>query len=116
MAKRVQELEDRVAKNSNNSSKPPSSDGLSKPQRTRSLRQSSGRKSGAQEGHAGHRLEMVEKPDRVKQYRVGVCAQCHTSLEKVAVQRVEKRQEYELPPIRLIVTEHQTEVLSALRL
>jgi len=110
LAQRVQELEDRVAKNSNNSSKPPSSDGLSKPKRTRSLRQSSGKKSGAQEGHTGHRLEMVKKPDRVKQYPVKECLQCHASLEKVSVERVERRQEYELPPIRLIVTEHQAEV------
>lgn len=110
LAQRVQELEDRVAKNSNNSSKPPSSDGLSKPKHTRSLRQSSGKKSGAQEGHTGHRLEMVKKPDRVKQYPVKECLQCHASLAKVSVERVERRQEYELPPIRLIVTEHQAEV------
>jgi len=110
LAKRVQELEDKQAKNSNNSSKPPSSDGMSKPKRTRSLRKSSGKKSGAQEGHPGHRLEMAEKPDRVKRYSVERCAQCQASLEKTSVQRIEKRQEYELAPIRLMVIEHQTEV------
>jgi transposase len=110
LAKRVEELEDKLAKNSHNSSKPPSSDGLKKPQRGRSLRQSSGKKSGAQEGPPGHRLEMVEKPDKVKRYPVEVCSQCQASLEKAAVKRVEKRQEYELPPIRLLVTEHQAEV------
>jgi len=110
LAKRVQELEDKQAKNSNNSSKPPCSDGLSKTKRTRSLRKSSGKKSGAQEGHPGHRLEMAKKPDMVKRYAVERCAQCQVSLEKTSIERIEKRQEYELPPIQLMVIEHQAEV------
>lgn len=83
---------------------------MNKPNRTRSLRKSSGKKSGAQDGHPGHHLEMVEKPDQVRRYPVEVCSQYQTSLEKTSVKRIEKRQEYELPPIRLIVTEHQAEV------
>jgi transposase len=99
LAKRVQELEDKLSKNSHNSSKPPSSDGLKKPKRTRSLRKPSGKKSGAQKGHAGHRLEMMEKPDRVKRYSVEQCSRCQASLKKTAVERIEKRQKYELPVI-----------------
>jgi transposase len=110
LAKRVQELEDKQAKDSHNSSKPPSSDGMKKAKRTRSLRKPSGRKSGAQEGHPGYRLEMVEKPDKVERYPVERCAQCQASLEKTTVKRIERRQEYELPSIRLLVTEHQVEV------
>jgi transposase len=109
-AARIQALEDQLAKNSSNSGKPPSSDGLKKPSRNRSLRRSSGKKSGAQPGHPGHRLEMSTHPDRVERHAVQRCAHCQVSLEKVQVDHLEKRQEYELPPMRLIVSEYQAEV------
>jgi transposase len=108
-AARIQALEDQHAKNSSNSGKPPSSDGLKKPSRNRSLRRSSGKKSGAQPGHPGHRLAMSPQPDRVARHPVQCCAHCQGSLKNVLVDHLEKRQEYELPPMRLIVTEHQAE-------
>ena len=60
----VAELQAKLDQNSRNSSKPPSSDGYSKPSpKKRSLRERSGRKPGGQEGHAGAHLERVEVPD-----------------------------------------------------
>ena len=53
---RIQELEQRLNKNSSNSSKSPSSDGLSKPPRTTSLRENGKNKSGGQAGHKGETL------------------------------------------------------------
>jgi len=52
LAARIQVLEDRISKNSGNSGKPPSSDGLNKPA-PKSTRKRHGRKSGGQAGHAG---------------------------------------------------------------
>lgn len=63
---RVQELEARLAKDSHNSSKPPSSDGLVR--KTKSLRRRSGKKPGGQLGHRGQTLRLVAEPDRVVEH------------------------------------------------
>jgi transposase len=104
---RVQELEGRLAKDSHNSSKPPSSDGLRR--KTRSLRQRSGKKPGGQPGHRGSTLPLVATPDQVVTYHPVVCTTCQTPLAGVPVERVERRQVRDLPPIRLVVTEHRSE-------
>ena len=107
---RVQELEDQLAKNSQNSSKPPSSDGLKKPSpKPSQAREKGKRKSGGQKGHQGHTLEMSANPDEVVRYQVSSCPQCQADLSWVEVEGVGKRQVYELPPARLVVTEHQAE-------
>lgn len=106
---RVQALEDQLNKDSHNSGKPPSSDGLKKP--VSSQKRPSHKKVGGQAGHAGYRLEPVEKADYVEVHSVKRCAHCAASLEDVAAKRVSKRQVFDLPSeIRLEVTEHQVEV------
>jgi transposase len=106
---RVHELEARLAKDSHNSNKPPSSDGLKRQvPKTRSLRRHSGKKPGGQLGHQGETLRLVATPDAVVEHRPRVCAGCQTPLsaETTVVLR-ERRQVQEVPPLRLHVTEHQ---------
>src|SRR6218665_2346078 len=69
---RVKELERKLGQNSNNSSKPPSSDGFNKPN-PKSLRGKSGKSSGGQPGHKGHHLEMKDHPDHIITYPVSAC-------------------------------------------
>jgi transposase/regulator of replication initiation timing len=109
LRERVQTLEEQLAKDSHNSHQPPSSDGLAKP-KPKSLRPKSERPTGAQPGHPGHTLRLVEQPDRVVPHRVERCAHCGRALDRQAPDRVERRQVFDLPEPKLEVTEHQAEV------
>src|SRR6478752_2783888 len=103
---RVQEPEARLAKDSHNSSKPPSSDGLKR--KTKSLRTRSGKKPGGQLGHRGETLRLVALPDEVVEHRPSHCPQCQTPLVNAEVVLRERRQVHELPTaVRLHITEHQ---------
>ncbi len=105
---RVEALENQQRKNSRNSSKPPASDGFER--RTKSLRDKSERKSGAQEGHPGSTLEWVEEVDEIVLHQVNQCQGCGASLVESPVVEWDLRQVQDLPPIQLQVIEHQAEV------
>ena len=104
---RVQELEARLNKDSHNSHKPPSSDGLAKLPRRRSRRQRSGKPAGGQAGHAGMTLRQVAKPDQVVPHAPQVCQGCGARLATELLEIHARRQVFELPPSRPLVIEHQ---------
>ncbi len=104
----VADLRRQLDKNSSNSSKPPSSDGMKKPPRIAgSTRGRSGKTSGGQAGHAGDTLKPVAKPDVVERHEAEACRHCLAGLTIAMVTGVEKRQVFDLPEPRLEVTEHQ---------
>jgi transposase len=106
---RIAELERRLGLNSSNSSKPPSSDGLKKPARVRSLREKSKRKPGGQTGHAGETLRQSAEPDKIEHHFPLACVECGTPLtQDMAQEGHAARQVFDLPePKPLIVTEHR---------
>ena len=107
MKARITELERQLGQNSNNSSKPPSSDGFKK--KPKSLRPTGG-KTGGQPGHKGHKLKMTDTPDEIIVHEVCQCGNCHASLALEPVLDYESRQVFDLPRIRLWATEHQAQI------
>ena len=102
----MREIEGRLALSSRHSSKPPSTDGLSKP-KPKSLRPAGQHPTGGQKGHLGHTLKKVAAPDYVETDRPPPhCEACHQPLEGIA-SVVETRQVFDSPPLPYEVTEHQ---------
>ena len=76
LTQKIADLTEKKNKNSNNSSKPPSSDGLNKPNKKRSLREKTDKKQGGQPGHEGHHLEIIGEPDEVIELKPKQCQSC----------------------------------------
>lgn len=107
LTERVSELERQLGRNSRNSSQPPAGDGLRKP--PRSQREKSGRKAGGQGGHPGGTLRQVAQPDQVVTHAVASCAGCGADLQAQEPTACARRQVFDLPPLKLEVTEHRAE-------
>jgi len=111
LEERVKSFEERLNKNSSNSSKPPSTDAYaSKKPKPKSRRIKSGKKVGGQKGHPGTTLRMVDNPDETVIHKVNECSHCHTSLEDEEAKDYERRQTFDIPPVRLHSTEHRAEI------
>lgn len=104
---RVEMLETQVCKNSRNSSKPPSSDGLAK--KTRSLRESSGKAPGGQAGHKGTTLKRVAQATQTIDHPLPwQCDHCHGALPLADAEVAECRQVLDVPAAAFDVIEHRT--------
>jgi len=106
---RISELERRLGLTSETSSKPPSSDGLKRANRTKSLRKKGLRKKGGQKGHKGTTLKASANPEHTVIHPVTECDGCKSCLKDVVSNDPIIRQVFDLPKINLEVTEHQAE-------
>jgi transposase len=102
----VTELQARLNKDSHNSSKPPSSDGLKKKPNPKSQRGKSGKRSGGQPGHRGSTLRMNDQADHMVSHSPDACP-CGALLTGVPETGFDRRQVFDLPPMKLEVTEHR---------
>jgi transposase len=105
LLQRVKVLEERVNLDSNNSSKPPSSNGPGG--MNRAQRRASDRKRGAQPGHKGHTRAMLDEGevDRVVDCKPQAVCECGGHVEVAAAPQ--RHQVFEVPPMRAQVDEYR---------
>jgi transposase len=106
----LQAFQARLAKNSRNSSKPPSSDGYGKVKRTESLRKAGDKPNGGQPGHEGHTLQASAQPDQIETHDAAICVHCQASLVGIEASGYEERQVFDIPAIRIVITAHRAAV------
>lgn len=97
-------LRSQLGQNSSNSHKPPTSDGLTKQPAIPRLK---GGKTGGQLGHEGQTLKMSSQIDKTVIHKPTACTGCGKSLTNQIFMLCEKRQVFEIPEPKLIVTQHE---------
>jgi transposase len=112
LGEQIKQLQERLAKDSHNSSLPPSSDRFVRQKKAaKSLRTRSGKKAGGQAGHQGQTLQMHANPDEVICLpAVMECEHCHRDLREIASKTIERRQVMDVPaPAPLQITQYEGE-------
>ena len=102
----IAELRRRLDADSSNSSIPPSTEGLRKKPATGRRR---GGRKGKQPGEAGRHLAQTAEPDEIVCHIPDRCDGCGDALADADVVGVARRQVFDIPPIRLSVTEHRAQ-------
>lgn len=109
----IVELRHRLNQNSQNSNKPPSSDGLAKKTTKPALPKGTSKPNGGQLGHTGKTLKMVATPDTIIVHHAPSCSCCSRPFAESDIEQViQRRQVFDIPAPHLVVTEHQIGVIS----
>ena len=110
LRERVSELEQRLKRNSQNSSLPPSQDPPSAPPRPQ--QEASGRRPGGQPGHAGRNrplLPLARVNELIEHWpqRCHACARVFGESERIDAAAPQRHQVCELPPLAVTLSEHR---------
>ena len=108
LLQRLQELEARLAKDSHNSSKPPSSDPPFKKPPPRSLRKRSGKPPGGQKDHPGATRTLVDTPEHTVVVPLSGACECGRDGMAIPVEVLPERRQVADLVIRREVTEYRT--------
>jgi transposase len=110
LAARAEELARRLARDSSNSSKPPSSDGPYRKPRDRSLREKTGRRPGKQPGAESSTLRQSPFPDEIVECPPAACGTCGADLSGEPVLAEQRLQVFDaVPPPPPRVTEYRVQ-------
>jgi transposase len=101
--KRIAELEKRLNLDSQNSSKPPSSDSPYRKPRPKAKKTKKSKKRGGQKGHKGHRRQLLE-PSKILDLKPLRCRCGHDCTQPHGLKPYYTHQYIELPKIQLNVT------------
>ena len=106
LSERLTQIEEKLNKNSRNSSKPPSSDGFEKSveDNKKGRKRASGQRQSAP--RQMRQLKPIEACDWVEEIKPAVCGGCGAPLQGEDP-RPHRHQEIELPPIAPLVTEYR---------
>ncbi|EAU67805.1 transposase IS66 family [Stigmatella aurantiaca DW4/3-1] len=109
LTQRVAELEQRLAQNSSNSSRPPSSD---VPGSARAGKKPTGKRPGGQPGHKKHERALLP-PEAVQHFVELVPKQCKSCRRRLVSRDAEpqRHQVMEVPPLSAIITEYRSHAL-----
>ena len=100
----IDDLTQKLNSNSQNSHKPPSSDGF---KRVKVKREKSNKKTGGQTGHKGHALQRSNNPDYIVEHPVETCSNCKSNIKDAISLGYKIAQVFEIPLLKVQVTEHR---------
>lgn len=102
----IKKLKEGANKDSKNSSKPPSTDNGFKEKELKKDK-SKNKKRGGQKGNRSNNLKKSDSPDTIEILESFTCSKCNHNLVDVKVKSISTKQVFDIPPVKMKVTEFQ---------
>lgn len=102
-----QELRRQLGRNSSNSHEAPSSDRFKKQGKRQVALAQTKKAKGGQKGHKGKTLKRITEPDEIVIHKAKQCCSCEQVFDEAQLTIISSRQVFDLPAVKLNVTEHR---------